>query len=1611
MGSRNRLGRIGLRVRGGAAWALAAWLGWITVACVSAQPRIYLAADDHTDFIWSDTEANYTQHFLKMLDFHLSAAETDVSNAVPARFQARFNTDGAYWLWIYERHRSAAQFSRLLDHMKSGHIDSPMTSLCVTYGGMPAEAVLRSMYYAGRLERRFGHRFEIAQTMENMTMPYGLVSLWAGAGAKFSWNGVCDCATAVPGAYNRPAEIYRWRGPDGRSMTMKWYSLVGGNQGIGGYSEARSPGGAIAEMAGTWANRYRDVFGNPFTVKGAFGQGWDDLLTTNLLIRNYIIANDSPGQPLYMSNQRDFFADFETTHGSGLTNFNASFGNEWDVQPASLAEVSASVKRDVELLRSAEALATLVSLKNPAFMSGREAARDLAFMGMGLYFEHDFGDGGPGATAAERRAFQKRVRSEIHAYVTNLFADAKLALAGLIATNGSSPRFFAFNPLGWARTDFADLPYTNASAAHVMDLSTGAEVPSQVVTNFGARFLRIWAANVPSLGYKVFEVVPGAGASFTNPFAINAATGQLENDRVALTVATRGSIAGFVDKTRGNRQFRGAADLNLLGSATGGTLTVENAGPVSATLKAVSTATLPHTTRLTLFRDSGRVDIANEITANFGSVQRWQFSFNLTNVDTWHEEVGAITRARLTTAGGHYSPSNARYDFLTLNHFADMTGTLDGAGPFGITLANADTYFMQLGSSTTTTLDADTPSLAAFAGGQLGGFGCAGQDGDSYFLQRFALGTHDGFDPASAMRFALEHQNPLVCALVTGASHSYPGTNFSFGAVADTNILVWSLKPAEEGITNGVILRVWNHATNSASLAFTPTRALTNAARCTHLETDLGAATVTNGTLSAPLNTQQMETFRLFLPGGDEPPATNRFALRFHGTGSGQQDRVRIPIDDNVNLATNASTPCDVGAGSFSIEFWCRGTLAGNSSSASAEGSYADERWIEGNVIVDRDIWGDSARDWGISIAGGRVRFGTGAGDGPGANAANTIEGGVNVLDGAWHHVACVRDAGTGAKRIYVDGVLDFSSPDGVSTANLSYPDQGVANPATPWGPYIVLAAEKHDAGSAYPSFDGWFDELRVWHTARTGAEIAGALNQILPAGTPGLVGYYRFEEGSGTVVHDSSGAGSPPGELIAGVPGNGEWALASRATFNQPPSVAITAPTNGASFTPPANIFITASAGDADGSVTQVVFFAGATLLDADAASPFGFNWSEVGAGSYTLRAVAYDNLGAMATSAVVNITVGTVTNSPPTVTLTAPANGNAFSAPASINLAATVSDADGSIAQVAFYNGAALLGVDSSSPYTLLWNNVAAGNYSLSAVATDNLGASASSAVAIISVTNPPAASCPFPSTPVLDNFNRANGPLGANWAGSTGGYAIAGNQLNVGAGDLAIYWQGATFGSNQEAFVTLSTVDVNASEIDLMLKVQGSTWSAGSLELWYQAANGVVEVWTYTPEQNWVQHGADVPVTFQNGDRFGCRAKSDGTVEVYRNSTLVGSASVGSWPLNSAGGRIGVWMINASAAVLDDFGGGDVNCCACTATTGPPLAIQWTGTNAVLLSFPADACCSYSLLSQTNIAATNWSAVASFPLRGTNSVITTLQPLSLDSQRYFRLVSPGP
>jgi hypothetical protein len=181
----------------------------------------------------------------------------------------------------------------------------------------------------------------------------------------------------------------------------------------------------------------------------------------------------------------------------------------------------------------------------------------------------------------------------------------------------------------------------------------------------------------------------------------------------------------------------------------------------------------------------------------------------------------------------------------------------------------------------------------------------------------------------------------------------------------------------------------------------------------------------------------------------------------------------------------------------------------------------------------------------------------------------------------------------------------------------------------------------------------------------------------------------------------------------------------------NTPPTVTITNPANGIVLSAPAAFLLQATASDPGGSVTNVQFRQGTTVLTNKASSTYFVSVTNLAAASYTFSAIASDNLGAKATNSV-TITV----NALPTVAITNPANGSVFSAPATTTIAASASDSDGTVTNVQFLQDGLVLANRSSLPYSVTVSNLAAGVYALSAVASDNHGGKATNQISVSAV-----------------------------------------------------------------------------------------------------------------------------------------------------------------------------------------------------------------------------------------------------------------------------------
>ena len=277
-------------------------------------------------------------------------------------------------------------------------------------------------------------------------------------------------------------------------------------------------------------------------------------------------------------------------------------------------------------------------------------------------------------------------------------------------------------------------------------------------------------------------------------------------------------------------------------------------------------------------------------------------------------------------------------------------------------------------------------------------------------------------------------------------------------------------------------------------------------------------------------------------------------SMRFPGNGSGVVEGVKVSLDDPAT--SEPGPPADVGAADFTIEFWMRASAEENGAAAVTCGANAD--WTEGHIVVDRDR-SHPDRKFGVSIAGGRVVFGV-SGDGTGDR---TICGARRVLDDAWHHVAVQRRQSDGRMGIWVDGILDAEAdgPDG----DVSYPDDAASG--APNDRYLVFGAGKRDARAQSRSYSGYLDEIRVSTVLRYTSSFTRPRQPFAPdAETAAL---YRFDEGTGNVVGDASGAAGGPsnGQRAFGARSLGpDWALADAAPLGDGDAVEFTLVTGGLS-------------------------------------------------------------------------------------------------------------------------------------------------------------------------------------------------------------------------------------------------------------------------------------------------------------------------------------------------------------------------------------------------------------------------------------------------------------
>ncbi|HEY6414592.1 MAG TPA: Ig-like domain-containing protein [Acidimicrobiales bacterium] len=241
-------------------------------------------------------------------------------------------------------------------------------------------------------------------------------------------------------------------------------------------------------------------------------------------------------------------------------------------------------------------------------------------------------------------------------------------------------------------------------------------------------------------------------------------------------------------------------------------------------------------------------------------------------------------------------------------------------------------------------------------------------------------------------------------------------------------------------------------------------------------------------------------------------------------------------------------------------------------------------------------------------------------------------------------------------------------------------------------------------------------------------------------------------------------------------------------------PTVSITSPANGATVS--GTIAINANASDSVGVAGVRFRLNGANLGSEDTSAPYSVSWNTTGVanGTHTLTAVARDAAGNTRTSAPITVTVNNADTTPPTVSVTSPANGATVSG--TITVTANASDNRGVVGVRFRLNGVNLGAEDTTNPYSVSWNTtgVANGSHTLTAVARDAAGNTKTSASVTVTVNNAPPADTTPPTVSITSPAN------GATVSGTITVAASASD--NVGVVGVEFFLDGALGGDDTTA-----------------------------------------------------------------------------------------------------------------------------------------------------------------------------------------------------------------
>jgi hypothetical protein len=798
---------------------------------------LYITNDNCPDYTWGFTEEQTRQAFADIVRAHLD--EMNRTDGLAPENRDRYNmavTQEA--LCFVERYPDRK--SELIRRIKEGRMYvSPY--LCNTlWAFQSVEGSIRAFYPARRLEREWGIPMDVAEHIEEPSLPWSVASILAGCGVRWLSNPFYAYDSTFRGLKNPPFFIYE--GPDGgriRVVMDPWASQKAS------YTQGRHLLRDTKIIMNEWLPHYRQL-GESYPIRAILASGTHGDINpgSGRQARGFaegIIkynAGEGPHPKLVNATLPQFCkaVDQAEARSPFLQTIRGSFGHSWDLWPVSLAKYVADMREGERAFLAAEALLAVACRTQPKLHEATRADRERAEWCWAMLGDHAWN--GTDDKNKKHNAELRRKWSE------ELNALSKKSLEQGWAGIGVKPNdrcVTIFNSLSIPR---ADLVRIEAPAELDSVVADGKTLAAQIVEEDGRRILYFVSPIVPGFGLAQLELRATGKDTPTPPGFVHKAGGS--------ELFSRDNVRTLLKTVYFDGQEHSLTDVEWEDVTVGPVLRRRKITGVAAGIRV--------TGFMTGYQALDRVDFDLRIHKPVTTVQErlcQVFPDLRKDAVVRIETPGAVIRPRPQPEGDLLPGADTR-------RFA-VQGFVDASSPDGpgVTIAPLDAYALRL--------DLEPLTLEALGNDQNYREVTKDQNGETEFRFRYSMRWHTGpYNNAETSAWSRSVATPLLATL--GSRGSQPVTLKEGGAgsqpanppvvVDPTRAIATCLKPADGDSSDGLILRLWETGGQSGPLAITLS-GFRRAFRTDLLERNFEPLPIENGKVTFPLPAHGFGALRL----------------------------------------------------------------------------------------------------------------------------------------------------------------------------------------------------------------------------------------------------------------------------------------------------------------------------------------------------------------------------------------------------------------------------------------------------------------------------------------------------------------------------------------------------------------------------------------------------------------------------------------------------------------------------------------------------------------------------------------------------------------------------